>query len=162
MAVEQYRQIGRRRSGFTLVELVVAIVALAALGAAIAAVFVQGVAGSADPQLRAQARAIAEGYVEEIMLKAYSDPEGDTAVEPRRELYDDACDYNAIGSEAPTDQRGQAMGDGALNDYTVTVSVGDGSSTSACGSGGLARISVVVSHVSDRVNYELVSQRADY
>lgn len=158
--------------GFTLVELVVAIVALAALGAGLAVVFVEGVASSADPQIRAQARAIADGYVEEIMLKRYcenpddstpcSDETGSDEGETRA-TYDDICDYNAIGTEEPTDQNGEPSGgpDEPLADYEVTVAVGDG--TNDCGSDeGPQRIEVTVSHSSGRVSYELVSQRAEY
>lgn len=150
-----------RGSGFTLIELVVSIVALAALGAGLATVFITGPVASADPQIRAQARAIAEGYVEEIMLKAFSDPDG-TDGETARENYDDVCDYNDIADpQDPMDQNGDPMADGALTDYSVTVTVGDGA-TSDCGNSGLARIEVVVGHTTDRVNYELVSQRAEY
>lgn len=158
---------GRVR-GFTLIELVIAIVALAALGAGIAVVFITGPAASADPQIRAQARAIAEGYVEEILLKAYRDPEGletgGVEAGEDRPTYDDVWDYCDIGNdndcsggtEDPTDQDGNPMAGGALTDYQVTVVI-QGSPGS-----GPATVRVTVGHASARVNYELVSQRAEY
>lgn len=146
--------------GFTLIELVIAVVALAALGAGIAVMFVTGPAASADPQIRAQARAIAEGYVEEILLKAYRDPDGTETggVEAGedRDTYDDVWDYRDIGTENPTDQNGDPMAGGALDDYQVTVVI-DGSPGS-----GPATVRVTVGHTSGRVDYELVSQRAEY
>lgn len=160
------------KSGFTLIELVIAIVALAALGAGIAAVFITGPAASADPQIRAQARAIAEGYMEEILLKAYSDPDGSESagggVEAGedRATYDDVWDYCDIGNdgdcsqgtESPTNQDGDAMAEGDLDDYDVTVVIGGtfGSTPER------ATVRITVGHTSGRVNYELVSQRAQY
>ncbi len=160
----------RRRAtrGFTLIELVIAVVALAALGAAIAAVFITGPAASADPQIRAQARAIAEGYLEEILLKAYEDPDGTETggVEAgeSRATYDDVWDYCDIGNdndcsggaENPTNQDGNPMAGGDLDAYQVTVIL-DGTFGSDP-----ATVRVRVDHTSGRVDYELVSQRADY
>ncbi len=159
----------RCASGFTLIELVIAIVALAALGAGIAAVFITGPAASADPQIRAQARAIAEGYMEEILLKAYRDPDPGTTesggVEgENRSGYDDVWDYCDIGNdgdcsagtEDPTDQDGAAMAGGALDAYDVTVVLEGTVGTDP------ATVRVTVGHTSGRVNYELVSQRAEY
>ena len=168
--------------GFTLIELVIAIVALAALGAGLAAVFIQAPAASADPQIRAQARAIAEGYMEEILLKAYENPEPGIAEtggvetedgdQEERSEYDDVWDYCDIGgnnncsqgTETPTNQDGCPMADddgscvtGALDDYTVELIIeGDHTASEP------ATIRVIVSHSTGRVNYELVSQRADY
>lgn len=169
--------------GFTLIELVISIVALAALFAGIATVFIEAPAASADPQIRAQARAIAEGYMEEILLKAYENPEPapppesgnveDEGTPPEREEraeYDDVWDYCAIGesvsetpdcdggTENPTNQNGDPMAaNGALDDYEVEVIIEGNFSARE-----RAEVHVTVSHSSGRVNYELVSQRADY
>lgn len=173
------RRARRCRAGFTLIELVVAIVALAALFAGLAAVFIQAPAASADPQIRAQARAIAEGYMEEILLKAYRNPEPGAAFDETggveregggketRAEYDDVWDYCDIGgnddcsqgSESPMNQDGSPMAGGALDDYTVEVRIaGDPTVTNP----DPADITVIVSHRTGTVNYELVSQRADY
>jgi hypothetical protein len=147
------------------------------LGAGLAAIFVQAPAASADPQIRAQARAIAEGYMEEILLKSYENPEpgiaetggveqeGTPLTTEVRAEYDDVWDYCDIGgnddcsqgTEAPTNQDGDAMADGSLSDYTVSVVIEGDPTTSDP-----ATIRVIVGHDTDRVNYELVSQRADY
>ena len=147
--------------GFTLIELVIALVVLAALGAALTTVVVEGSRASADPMIRAQARAIAEGYMEEILLKAYEDPE-DATGEPgaeageTRATYDDVWDYQAIGTEDPTDQDGNPSAGGALTDYDVTVAI--------TGTHGVdpATVRVTVDHTSGRVSYQLSSLRADY
>jgi len=68
--------------------------------------------------------------------------------------------YNAIGTQGPTDQNGSKVVNGDLDSYEVSVSVGDGAAD--CQDGSPQRIEVTVTHTSDRVNYELVSQRADY
>lgn len=155
--------------GFTLIELIIAVVVLAALFAGLATVFVQGPANSADPQIRSQARAIAEAYMEEILLKAYEDPEnpsGEPGVESgeSRATYDDVWDYCDIGgnddcsqgTENPTDQDGSTMAGGALDDYTVSV-VLEGTFGSDP-----ATVRVTVTHDTGLVDYELVSQRAVY
>ena len=145
------------RQGFSLIVLVIALVVLAGLGAALTTVFVEGSRASADPMIRAQARAIAEGYMEEILLKAYEDPEepGPEAGETRA-TYDDVWDYQAIGTENPTDQDGTPSAGGALTAYNVTVAI--------TGTHGVdpATVRVTVNHATGRASYRLSSQRADY
>jgi MSHA pilin protein MshD len=163
---------------FTLIELVIAVVVLAALGAALAQVFITGAASSADPQIRAQARAIAEGYMEEILLKAYSEPEPGSNETPgggvegeSRATYDDVWDYCDIGNnnnctagtEHPTNQNGDPMGgsnEPLKADYDVTVIIEGDDPTGS--DPGPATIRVSVTGSGGLVDYTLVSQRADY
>lgn len=60
-----------RSKGFTLVEIVVLIVVVGAALAGVLLVFQNTVRGSADPQVRKQAIAIAEALLEEILLASY-------------------------------------------------------------------------------------------
>lgn len=92
--------------------------------------------------------------MDEILLQAYADPDtgaiGATE-EGSRSLYDDIWDYAIISAQTPTDRSGNVIG--ALSDYAVSVDVTGPSP---------ARITVTVSHGSGRVNYVLVSERANY
>lgn len=144
--------------GFSLIELIVALVVLAAASAGVLAIFAGATARSADPMIRAQARAIAEAYMDEIELQAYRDPEGGETggaeTGEGRGSYDDVWDYRDIGSEDPTDQFGNALA--GLSDYTVTVTI-DGAP------GGTAEITVRVAHdPTDLVDYELYGERLEY
>lgn len=146
------------RRGFTLIELLIALVVLAAAASGVMLIFADATAHSADPQIRAQARSLAEAYMDEILLQAYSDPDqpetGNAEAGEARGSYDDVWDYRAIGTEAPHDQFGNAIA--PLSDYSVNVAIaGTPGSTPA-------RITVTVDHGNGRVSYSLYSERADY
>jgi MSHA pilin protein MshD len=86
--------IDRRQAGFTLIELIIFIVVVSAGLAGILMVMDVSVKSSADPMVRKQTVAIAESMLEEIMLKAYEDPDGlPNVVEASRALFDDVDDY---------------------------------------------------------------------
>ncbi|MBN1140751.1 MAG: type II secretion system protein [Deltaproteobacteria bacterium] len=103
--------------GMTLIELIVSIVVVGIALSALLGVFVTVVSRSADPLIQAQAQAVAESYLEEILLKPCVDPGGPP--ETGRSDYDDVMDYNGL-SEPATNQFGAAVG---LNDYQVEVAV---------------------------------------
>ena len=142
-----------RQVGFTLIELLIALVVLAAATAGVLLIFANATAHSADPQVRAQARAIAKSYMDESLLQPYTDPDGSDAGETRSS-YDDVWDYDAINNQdPPKDQFNNPIGN--LTGYSVSVSVnGTKGSTPA-------RITVTVTHGS-QVSYSLYSERADY
>lgn len=147
----------RGESGFTLVELVITIVVLAAGLAGILVVFQETTARSADPQLRAQARAIAEAYMEEILLQSFADPDSGAtgnSEEANRADFDDVWDYDAITKQSPPQDRfGNPLTQ--LDDYRVSVDVDS--------AGGRAAITVRVEHTaSTKVDYTLRSERAGY
>ena len=73
---------------------------------------------SSDPLIQHQALAIAESYLEEILLKQYSDPGGPP--ESGRPDFDDIADYNGLHDVGARDQFNSTAG---LNDYTVDVMV---------------------------------------
>lgn len=140
--------------GFTLIESVIALVVLAAAAAGVLLIFAEASARSADPMIRAQAQSIAMAYMDEILLQAYADPEtGATGAteEGSRSDFDDVWDYDGI-DEQPTARTGINIP--ALNDYTVSVDVAS--------DGALAVITVSVSHVTGKVDFALVSERANY
>jgi MSHA pilin protein MshD len=146
--------LGRKMRGFTLIESVIVLVVLAAAAAGVLLIFAEATARSADPMLRAQAQAIAMAYMDEILLQAYADPETSAVgatEEASRSDYDDVWDYDIINAQPPADRTGTVIG--ALSDYSVSVDVSGGAP---------AVITVSVSHVTGKVSYELVSERANY
>ena len=114
----------RRQSAFTLIEIVVTIIVIGISATALLSVFTNMIRGSADPVIQQQATTIAEAYLEEIMLRAFEDPqvlETGGAEEASRPTYDDVQDYNDLGTTQVRDQNDNPIA--ALNDYQVTVTV---------------------------------------
>jgi MSHA pilin protein MshD len=91
----------RRHAGLTLIELVITIVVLAPGLLGVLAMMSFATARSADPVLDTQGRAIAEAYLEEILLRAYADPDGSEAGESRA-TWDDVDDYDALAANGCT------------------------------------------------------------
>jgi len=140
----------RGMRGFTLVEAVVALVILAAATAGVLLVFAGPMAASADPMVRAQARALASSYVDEIRLRRFGSGPGDCSG-TSREDYDTIWCYDGL-NESPTNQFGESIGE--LSSYTVSASVDGDSDT--------ATILVNVTHSSGRVDYTLETRRASF
>ena len=115
----------RRQSAFTLIEIIITIVVVGIAATALLSVFASMVRGSVDPMIQQQATTIAEAYMEEIMLRAYDDPqvaESGGAEGETRPTYDDVQDYNSLGTTQVRDQNNNPIA--ALSDYQVTVTVG--------------------------------------
>lgn len=108
-----------RSAGFTLIEIITTIVVLSVAATAIMSMFSNTIRSSANPMIQQQAISIAEAYMEEILLKSFSDP-GGPAVESRAS-FDDVLDYNSLPDTVVRDQNGDEIT--ALSDYTVTVTV---------------------------------------
>lgn len=119
---------GRVSRGFTLIEMVIAIVVLASAVSAILFAVAQNVSSSADPMIKQQAIAIAQAYMEEVMLKPYNDPDGGETGSceegvASRVQFDDVADYDCINDSAGAiDQFGNALA--GLGAYNVVVNVG--------------------------------------
>lgn len=131
-----------RQLGVTLVELIISIVILAVAATGILMVIAQAAGYSADPMLREQAVAIAQSYMEEILLHPLSDPDGASG-ETDRALFDDVWDYNGLNdSSGATDQNGDAVT--GLEGYNINVMVEDAGIQ--LGGNPATRIRVIVSH----------------
>lgn len=102
--------------GFTLIEVIIFIVVVGAGLAGILAVSTQSVGASADPMVRKQAMALADSILEEILQKAYADPDG-VSGETTRETMDDVDDYNGKTKTLFTDWPA------SLGTYTVAIVV---------------------------------------
>jgi len=115
----------KREAGFTFIELIVSTVII---GVAVTGIFMAimvAIRHSADPIVLHQAVAVAESYLQEIMVKgfAYSNPcpaaPGNNGAYAR-DVYANVCDYNGL-SQVPTDQTNTALA--GLGAYTVSVTV---------------------------------------
>ena len=148
-----------RARGFTLLELVVTLVILGIAVAAVAGLVATLGGGSASPVLQTQALYIAEGYLEEAMLKAYTDPDGvDEGTGANRELWDDVGDYARLTTPAaPTDASGTALA--GLSRYRVTMTVGN---PATVGGATTRRVEVRVSHVDGGFDLRLAALKAAY
>ncbi|WP_137820500.1 prepilin-type N-terminal cleavage/methylation domain-containing protein [Pseudomonas sp. 2FG] len=113
----------KRQRGMTLVELVIAIVIIGIAAAALYSAMAAISGRSADPLLRQQSLAIAEAYLEEILLQAYLDPSSAVCPAPpaNRADYDNVCDYAGLVDNGARDASGQAIA--ALAAYGVSVTV---------------------------------------
>jgi type II secretory pathway pseudopilin PulG len=134
-----------KSSGFTLIESIVIIVVISIAAVGLLGVFTKSVTHSADPMLRMQAAAIAQGYLEEAMLKSFTDPDqpetGTCEAGEARATYDDVQDYNCVNDTAGAlDQFGAGLA--GLGAYNVDVNV----TAAAIGGVPTQQIEVVVTH----------------
>jgi MSHA pilin protein MshD len=107
------------QQGVTLIELILSIVIIAVALTGILSVMNLTTRKSADPLLISQSIAIAESYLEEILLQAYTDPDGTNAGETRA-TFDNVADYSGL-VESVTDQRGVSIS--GLTGFAVSVTV---------------------------------------
>jgi MSHA pilin protein MshD len=133
----------RRNRGVTLIELTVAIVIVAIAVTAVTGALAAISQRSADAMARAQAVAIAESYLEEILLKPIGDPDG---IEPEsgRASFDDVGDYAGLTDVGARDQSGNAIPN--LSSYTVRVAVSPSAALGGIGSADARRIDITVSY----------------
>ncbi|WP_137974774.1 type II secretion system protein [Pseudomonas sp. F(2018)] len=112
-----------RQAGMTLVELVITIVIVGIAAAALYSAQAAIVGRSADPLLHQQSLAIAEAYLEEILLQPFLDPGGSIcpAAPASRASYDNVCDYNGLSDSGARNSLGQAIA--GLSSYSVRVAV---------------------------------------
>lgn len=114
----------RRQTGMTLVELVISIVIIGIAAAALYSAMAAITGRSADPLLRQQSLAIAEAYLEEILLLPYLDPatlSACQAIPGSRGQFNDACDYRGLDDAGARDLNGVAPA--ALANYRVQVAI---------------------------------------
>jgi len=140
--------------GFTLLELIISMVVVSIALGGVLMVMNTTIWHSADPMLQHQAVAIAESYLEEVLLHAYSDPDG-VGGEGARSLFDDVGDYDGLTDSGARDQNGTAIA--GLADYTIFIDIADVSLNGvAC-----KRATVRVTHPAD-IDLTLSGYRANY
>lgn len=140
------------QQGFTLIELIIFIVVVGAGLAGILSVMNQVVRHSADPMLTKQAVALADSVLEEVLQKAYDDPDGTNVGETDRSNWDNVDDFNGATQAAfglPPNLAG----------YAVAVAVADGSAALGVQA---RRVTVTVTINATGDSVALTGYRANY
>lgn len=174
------------QGGVTLIELVIAIVVLAVGVGTLLSVLLQTTRHSADPEVTQQASAIARSYLEEVLEKAFCDPNDfstdcpasctsaacatcsgatiDGVTPESRPSYDDVCDYAGLADlNGARDESGAAVPGLAAFNVRVTVSDSDALNGLTGAAGRILRVEVDVTHdtLTD-VHVTLGAYRANY
>lgn len=145
------REAGRGEGGATLVEMVISIVIIAIVVTGTLLLVQKVAVHSADPMIERQSLAIAQAYLEEILLRPYWDPAlgsggGACPAAPgSRALYDNVCDYRGLDDAGAMDQTGTAVS--GLGAYRVRVAVDTAATLGdLSGSASVLRVDVRVTH----------------
>lgn len=139
----------KRMAGVTLVELIVAIVIMGVALAGLAAAFTRTSVASADPMVTQQMLAIAEGMMEEVLLKPFTVATDEEAA-PTRAQFNDVRDYDRVDDASPGySSSGIRDIDGAaipgLETYGVSVRI-NAVALTGVPSGEALRVVVTVNH----------------
>ncbi len=159
--------------GVTLIELVISIVIISISILGVTSLFLGTTTTSADPMIRAQALAIAQSYMDEIMMQPYAPEANTTAIgscsdgnppeKSNRAKYNDINDYSGLSDVGAHDQQGCLMN--RLEGYTIDVQINtcpNAACTTSLNITGMKKIQVTISHVALNVSIPLVTYRADY
>ncbi|WP_262967013.1 type IV pilus modification PilV family protein [Methylobacter psychrophilus] len=119
---KRYYPLGYKQAGVTLIELILSMLIISIAVTGVFSVINLTVSHSADPVVQYQAIAIAEAYLEEILLQSFTDPNGTNAGETRAS-YDNVADYNGLNDVGAYNQQGALMSN--LSSYNVSVAVVD-------------------------------------
>ncbi|MCU7939753.1 MAG: prepilin-type N-terminal cleavage/methylation domain-containing protein [gamma proteobacterium symbiont of Bathyaustriella thionipta] len=140
--------------GVTLIELIISIVIISIAVGGIMALFLGTTSSSADPMIRAQSLAVAQSYMDEIMMQPYSND----GVTLGRANYNEVSDYDTAGAFlAVQDQLGNPII--ALSGYTVKVAV---TTPGLNGVNDMKKIVLTVKHAGLKAEVPLISYRSDY
>lgn len=112
--------IKKLQQGVTLIELILSILIISIALTGVFSVMNVTIRHSADPLVQRQAIAIAESYLEEILLQLYKNPVGGY-VGMDRSQFDDVSDYAGLTDSGVHNNQGNAVT--VLADYNVSVSI---------------------------------------
>ncbi len=133
----------RQARGVTLIELVVTITIVSIAVTGVIGALTGTAVQSSNRMIQQQAAAIASAYLEEIMQRPFTDPNG--GVEAARSQFDNVDDYNGLPDTVVRDQQGVAIP--GLGNYQVVVQVGAGALAGVPGAS-VRLINVTVTHSS--------------
>jgi MSHA pilin protein MshD len=143
----------RHAGGFSLIELIFFIVVVSVGLAGVLQLQVMQVTtrASADPMVRKQALALTESVLQEVLQKAYADPDPlVTTGESTRATFDDVDDYNGRSNAVFTDLPA------SLSAYTIAIAV----APATLGTQAVKRVTVSVTRGAESIT--LVGYRAAY
>lgn len=141
------------QSGFTLIEVIIFIVVVSVALAGVLLLMDTVVKSSADPMARKQAVALADSVLEEILDKAYEDPDGlPNMVEAGRSTFDDVDDYNAQTQTVFTD-----LPTAIASNYSISIVVDP---PAALNGVTVKRVTVTVSGLGENVT--VIGYRGNY
>lgn len=139
--------------GVTLIELVVSIVIITIAVGGVMALFVGTTSTSADPMIRAQQLAIAQSYMDEIIMQPYTPATNISG----RGNYNDVDDYDTAGSFLTVqDQYGGPV---SVSGYSVKVAV---TKPGLNGITEIKKIVVTVKHDGLNAEVPITAYRSDY
>jgi len=128
-----------------LIELIFFIVIVSVGLAGVLQVMQTTAKASADPMVRKQALALAEAVLQEVLQKAYTDPDPlVTTGETTRESFDDVDDYNGRSNATFTDLPA------GLSAYTIAIVV----APATLGTLTVKRVSVTVTRGAESINLQ--------
>jgi MSHA pilin protein MshD len=142
----------KRSAGVTLVELVVAIVIIGIALAGMVAAFTRGDRASADPVVNQQMAVVAEGLMEEILLKPFGPKTGAA----KRIDFATVGDYEGYAAAGIVDIEGTAVP--GLGEYSVKVTVRN-VTLPGLTAGDTAAVSVSVTNTNMRNGFTLTGWR---
>ena len=111
----------RRRSGFSMVEALIAVTITTIGGAALLTSIGAAVRTSTDAAHRAVARGLAEQMIDEIAAQRFPAPINPTPSGTSRSSFDDIDDYDGWSARPPQDREGHPMGTEGGTDSGVAV-----------------------------------------
>jgi MSHA pilin protein MshD len=143
--------------GVTLIEVVVAIVIVAMAATAILGAMASITMRGAEIMVRQQAVAVAEAYLEEILLQPVASPGG--AAPATRASFNDEDEYNGLSDVGAHDQFGNAIT--SLSGYNVSVAVAQTTALTGIAAAQARQINVTVTDPNG-VTVRLTGYRANY
>jgi MSHA pilin protein MshD len=146
-----------RQSGVTLIEVVVAIVIVAMAATAILGAMASITMRGAETMVRQQAVAVAEAYLEEILLQPVAFPGG--VVPTTRATFNDEDQYNGLSDVGAHDQFGNAIA--FLSGYNVSVAVTQTTALTGIAAAQARQINVTVTDPNG-VTVRVTGYRANY
>ena len=128
--------------GFTLIELIMFIVIVSIALVGVLKVMDLVVASSADPMVRKQAVALAESVLQEVLQKAYADPDPASASsETTRATFNHVDNYNGLTNSTFTDLPS------TLSNYVIAIAV----TSATLGSVAARKVAVTVTYGANAV-----------
>jgi MSHA pilin protein MshD len=148
----------RTQRGVTLIELVVAIVIVGLAATALLGGMGMITQRGAEAMARQQAVAIAEAYLEEIVLQPVAAPSGG-GTPTSRASFNDEDEYNGLSDVGAYDQYGNAIPN--LTGYNVSVTVAQTTALTGISAANARQINVTVTDPNG-VSVVLTGYRANY